>query len=171
MTALVRTRQLLDMAKLAEEAGLDIIGVGEHQTLRYVNSATATTGRDPADVRIAAFGHLHVTETSCQTREAFFPYYSKYLEPLFRGRMPRRSFEQMVGPGGSLVGGSVDEVVDELVSLRDVICLTRFVGQIDIGGQPFHTVAQGIELLATRVAPQLAKNDPNPGTTVLPPAG
>jgi hypothetical protein len=33
------------------------------------------------------------------------------------------------------------------------------------------SVANGIELLATRVAPQLSNSAPNPGTTVLPSAG
>jgi alkanesulfonate monooxygenase SsuD/methylene tetrahydromethanopterin reductase-like flavin-dependent oxidoreductase (luciferase family) len=33
-----RMRQMLDMATLADEAGLDIVGVGEHHALRYVNS-------------------------------------------------------------------------------------------------------------------------------------
>ncbi|MBK1795477.1 LLM class flavin-dependent oxidoreductase [Devosia sp. WQ 349] len=37
-----RMRQLLDMARLADEAGLDIIGVGEHHGRDFVNSATAT---------------------------------------------------------------------------------------------------------------------------------
>ena len=77
----------------------------------------------------------------------------------------------MVAPGDSLVGGSVEEAVDKLASLPDAIGITRFVGQIDIGGQPFHNVANGIELLATRVAPQLARSAPNPGTTLMPSAG
>ncbi len=77
----------------------------------------------------------------------------------------------MVAPGDSLVGGSVDEAVDKLASLPDAIGITRFVGQIDIGGQPFDNVANGIELLATRVAPQLARSASNPGTTLLPSAG
>ena len=77
----------------------------------------------------------------------------------------------MVAPGDSLVGGSVEEAVDKLASLPDAIGITRFVGQIDIGGQPFHNVANGIELLATRVAPRLARSAPNPGTTLLPSAG
>lgn len=42
MTALVRTRQILDMAKLADAAGLDINGVGEHHGLCHVSLATAT---------------------------------------------------------------------------------------------------------------------------------
>lgn len=37
-----RMAQMLELAKLAEEAGLDIIGVGEHHGLDYINSATAT---------------------------------------------------------------------------------------------------------------------------------
>jgi len=31
------------MAEIADEAGLDIIGVGEHHGLNFVNSATTTT--------------------------------------------------------------------------------------------------------------------------------
>lgn len=77
----------------------------------------------------------------------------------------------MVAPGDPLVVGSVDEVVDKLASLHDAIGLTRFVGQIDIGGQPLRSVANGIELLATRVAPQRSRSTPNPGTTILPAAG
>ncbi|BCH31667.1 hypothetical protein MesoLjLc_35970 [Mesorhizobium sp. L-8-10] len=36
-----RMAQMLEMARLADEAGLDLIGVGEHHGLDYVNSATA----------------------------------------------------------------------------------------------------------------------------------
>jgi hypothetical protein len=34
---------------------------------------------------------------------------------------------------------------------------TRYLGQIDVGGQPFAKVAKGIELLATKVAPAVRK--------------
>jgi alkanesulfonate monooxygenase SsuD/methylene tetrahydromethanopterin reductase-like flavin-dependent oxidoreductase (luciferase family) len=42
-TAGERMQQMLDMALLADEGGLDVIGVGEHHGLGFVNSATATT--------------------------------------------------------------------------------------------------------------------------------
>jgi len=41
-TSIERTRQLMDMSKLADDAGLDVIGIGEHHGLDFVNSATAT---------------------------------------------------------------------------------------------------------------------------------
>ena len=131
--------------------------------------AWGAAGHDPAKARIAAFGHLHITETSRETREDFFPYYRAYLEPIFRGNMPRATYDQMLSPGGSLVGGSVTEVVDKLSALREAVGITRFVGQIDIGGQPFSDVANGIQLLATRVAPQLRATD-NPTSARTPQA-
>jgi alkanesulfonate monooxygenase SsuD/methylene tetrahydromethanopterin reductase-like flavin-dependent oxidoreductase (luciferase family) len=42
-TARERMRQMIDMAILADEAGLDIVGVGEHHGAGFVNSATAVT--------------------------------------------------------------------------------------------------------------------------------
>lgn len=42
LAAQQRMRQMLDMAVLADEVGLDILGVGEHHGRGYDNSATAT---------------------------------------------------------------------------------------------------------------------------------
>ncbi|WP_189434974.1 LLM class flavin-dependent oxidoreductase [Mesorhizobium sp. M1E.F.Ca.ET.041.01.1.1] len=41
-TSVERMRRLMDMARLADDAGLDVIGIGEHHGLDFVNSATAT---------------------------------------------------------------------------------------------------------------------------------
>lgn len=38
-----RMRQMPEMVEIAYESGLDIIGVGEHHGLNFVNSATATS--------------------------------------------------------------------------------------------------------------------------------
>jgi hypothetical protein len=41
----------------------------------------------------------------------------------------------------------------DLVAQHEALGTTRFVGQIDIGGQPFPQVAKGIAIFATKVAP------------------
>jgi hypothetical protein len=53
------------------------------------------------------------------------------------------------------VGGSVQQVIDKLAMLREMTGATRYVGQIDIGGQTFTEIAKGIELFASKVAPSL----------------
>ncbi|MGI4885438.1 MAG: LLM class flavin-dependent oxidoreductase [Janthinobacterium lividum] len=104
--------------------------------------------------QLAVFSHLHLSETARQTQEDFYPYYSAYLEPLFKGPMPKRQYEEMLAPMGSLVGGSPQQVIDKLLLLKSM-GVTRYVGQLDIGGQPFADVAKGLELFMTKVAPAL----------------
>jgi hypothetical protein len=80
-------------------------------TRNRVRSWREESGRPAADVRLAVFSHLHVTESSRETGEDFYPYYSAYLEPLFKGPMPPSMYEQMLSPDGALVGGRVAPVV------------------------------------------------------------
>jgi alkanesulfonate monooxygenase SsuD/methylene tetrahydromethanopterin reductase-like flavin-dependent oxidoreductase (luciferase family) len=127
------------------------------QTAALYREAWEESGRSRMDIRIATFSHLHVTETSQATYEDFFPYYSAYLEPLFKGPMPRPAYEQMLSPAGALVGGSPQEVVDKILAQHHAIGTTRYLGQIDIGGQSFAHVSRGIELYAAKVAPIVRK--------------
>ncbi len=61
-----------------------------------------------------------MTATEVETSEAFYPNYAAYLRPLFQGPMPRRAYDQMLAPGGSLVGGDVQKVIDKLIMLREM---------------------------------------------------
>ncbi len=61
----------------------------------------------------------------------------------------------MLSAQGSVVAGSVDQVVDKIVAFQKATGASRYAGQIDIGGQPFGRVAKGVELLATKVAPAI----------------
>jgi alkanesulfonate monooxygenase SsuD/methylene tetrahydromethanopterin reductase-like flavin-dependent oxidoreductase (luciferase family) len=121
----------------------------------YYRQAWQHSGRAAQDLRLATFAHLHVTDTARETREDFYPYYSAYLAPLFKGPMPPAVFEQMLSAEGALVGGSPQQVIDKILAQHEAMGTTRFVGQIDIGGQPFLQVAKGIEIFATRVAPAI----------------
>jgi hypothetical protein len=49
----------------------------------------------------------------------------------------------------------VQQVVDKISILKEATGAHRYVGQIDIGGQPFPSVAAGIQLFASQVAKQV----------------
>lgn len=116
------------------------------------------SGHATKDLRLAIFSHLHVSETFQQTREDFYPYYSAYMEPLFKRALPKEHYQQMISPPGTLFAGSPQEVIDKILFLHEVMDVTRYVGQIDIGGQIYSDVAKGIELFATKVAPVIRKH-------------
>lgn len=104
---------------------------------------------------------MHIAETSQAARAEFLPAYAEYLNQTmlrYRGQeVPRAAIEQMAGPHGTLLLGSPEEETERLLQQHELLGTTRYIGQIDIGGQPFAKVAKSIELLATNVAPVLRK--------------
>jgi hypothetical protein len=63
----------------------------------------------------------------------------------------------MASPCGALLLGSPEEVIEKILAQYEALGNMRYLGQIDVGGQPFAKVAKGIELLATKVAPVVRK--------------
>jgi alkanesulfonate monooxygenase SsuD/methylene tetrahydromethanopterin reductase-like flavin-dependent oxidoreductase (luciferase family) len=147
-------------ARLGYPLAIPVLGgtfLGYAQLAQHYRHVRLSSGHSVEQSRIAVFSHLHVTATDIETREDFYPNYSAYLRPLFKGGMPRQAYEQMLAPSGSLVGGDVQRVIDKLAMLREMTGASRYVGQIDIGGQSFSDVAKSIELFAAKVAPVLRK--------------
>ena len=67
--------------------------------------------------------------------------------------MTRMDFEHMTGPNTALIVGSPQQIIEKILYQFELFGHTRFIAQIDIGGIPFKKVAEGIELLATEIAP------------------
>jgi alkanesulfonate monooxygenase SsuD/methylene tetrahydromethanopterin reductase-like flavin-dependent oxidoreductase (luciferase family) len=133
--------------------GGNIEGYG--RLAKYYRHVWQASGRPKNDAKVAVFSHLHVTERSEQTQQDFYPYYSAYLKPMFKGPIPPTVYAEMLSPSGSLVGGSVQQVVDKIGLIQEITGAARYAGQIDIGGQSFADIASGIELFSAKVAPQL----------------
>lgn len=49
--------------------------------------------------------------------------------------------------------GSPQEIIDKILTHREVLGIERYIGQIDVGSLPFAMSAQSLELYATEVAP------------------
>jgi hypothetical protein len=62
------------------------------------------------------------------------------------------------------VVGSPQEIIDKILAERDVLCIDRYMGQVDFGGIPAGMVHDSIELLATEIASAIRRE-------LAPPAG
>ncbi len=147
-------------ASLGFPVALPLLGgslPGYARLASHYRGAWIQSGHAAAHLRLAAFSHLHVSETGRETREDFYPYYAAYLEPLFKGPLPAEHFAQMLSPHGALLGGSPQEVIDKLLTWHEMLGIDRYVGQIDVGGQPFVSVMKGLERFASQVAPAIRK--------------
>jgi alkanesulfonate monooxygenase SsuD/methylene tetrahydromethanopterin reductase-like flavin-dependent oxidoreductase (luciferase family) len=71
--------------------------------------------------------------------------------------MTRQQFEAMRGKRGALLVGSPQEVTEKILYEQELLGLTRFLLHISVGTMPHKNVMRAIELLGTRVAPEVRK--------------
>jgi alkanesulfonate monooxygenase SsuD/methylene tetrahydromethanopterin reductase-like flavin-dependent oxidoreductase (luciferase family) len=61
------------------------------------------------------------------------------------------------GPGGMVFVGGPNQVADRILDLHELLGHSRQILQMDVGGMPQTTFLKGIELLGTKVLPQIRK--------------
>ena len=109
-------------------------------------------GHDPSLLQLATGGHMFVGRTSQEARERFFPHYSRYfsMHPNFPGGMPRGVYDQWIHAG--LLVGSPQQIIDGILSHRDLLGADRFVAQFD-PGLPDDLATENLELYLSDVLP------------------
>lgn len=122
-------------------------------------AAGAEAGHAPEQLQVSVTGHTFLAKTTQQAKDDFYPYYSNYWSYLNRQRgmsgrkISLAEYEQMTSPETALFVGSPQQVIEKILRQYELFGHRRFIAQLDIGGMPFHKVVEGIELLATEVAP------------------
>ncbi len=128
---------------------------------KYYRETAVAAGHDVAATRLGVTSHFHVGHTTQAAREAFYPYYSRYIGsnmPSARGiALPRDAFDAWASPRGALFAGGVQEVTEKILWEHEILGHTRFLAQIGLGGLPFAETASSIELLATEVLPAVRR--------------
>jgi alkanesulfonate monooxygenase SsuD/methylene tetrahydromethanopterin reductase-like flavin-dependent oxidoreductase (luciferase family) len=71
--------------------------------------------------------------------------------------LSRQQFEQSRSPQGSLMVGSVQQVIDKILYEHTLFGNTRFLAQASVGNVPHKMIMKSIELFGTKVAPAVRK--------------
>lgn len=97
---------------------------------------------------------MFVGRTSQGARATFFPYYSKFfsLHPKFPDGMPRGVYDERIANG--LLVGSPQQVIDGIMTQREVLGISRWVGQFDMG-MPEAVTNESLELFLSEVLPAI----------------
>ncbi|NMO55169.1 LLM class flavin-dependent oxidoreductase [Actinoplanes sp. TBRC 11911] len=128
-----------------------------HRTVELYRRAAEQAGHDAAALPIASGGHMYIGRSSQKAKDDFFPYYSDYfkLHPSMPNGMPRPVYDQWLSSG--LLVGSPQEVIDGIMRHHEMLGISRYVGQFDVGSMSFGMVSESLELFATEVAPVIRK--------------
>jgi len=123
--------------------------------------AAELAGHDPATLQVAVNTHGYIADGSRQAADEFWPYYAQVMTKIGQERgwppMTRDQYEALRSPAGALAVGSVDEMIEKVLSWHEIFQNDRYLAHFDIGSVPHAGVMRSIELFGTKVAPAVRK--------------
>lgn len=154
----------LRAAKLNLPLMLAIIGGVPRQFVPFINlykNSALEAGIPAEKLQIGINNHLFIGEDGDKVADDFFPYYAQMMDRVGRSRgwqpMSRAQFDYMRSAEGSLMVGSVAQVVEKIVYEHKLFGFTRFFAQASMGFVPHELTMKSIELFATQVIPEVKK--------------
>jgi probable LLM family oxidoreductase len=119
------------------------------------------SGHDINNLQLGINSHTYIAGNSQQAADEFFPPYAEVMTRIGkeRGWPPtnRSHFNASISPQGALLVGSPQQVTDKILYEHDLFGHTRFLAQMSIGAMPHDKILHAIELLGTKVAPEVKK--------------
>jgi alkanesulfonate monooxygenase SsuD/methylene tetrahydromethanopterin reductase-like flavin-dependent oxidoreductase (luciferase family) len=127
-------------------------------------------GLEILDIAVASHGFVAGNGAEAKRRyfeyenEAFAAYAAEHGSLGMRGRS-RESFDADAAPGGMVFAGGPDEIADRLIEFHQHLGHSRHILQMDLGHIAQAEWLDAIELLGTKVAPQVRASTLIPDAT------
>ncbi len=118
-------------------------------------------GHDEKNLQLSINSHTYIADTAQAARDEFYPPYAEVMNRIGkeRGWPPsgRQQFDASTEPQGALLVGSPQQVIDKILYQHELFGHTRFLAQMSIGAMQHKNILHAIELLGTKVAPEVKK--------------
>jgi len=122
--------------------------------------AAAQSGNE-AQARVSLNVHGFIHEDSQTAADTFFPAQKAVMDKIGRERgwapQSRAQFDASITPEGANFVGSPAQIVDKILGLKEVLGFDRVLIQMAIGVIDHAEMLKAIELVGTKVAPELRK--------------
>jgi len=116
---------------------------------------------DISKMQLSINSHTYIADDAQQARNEFYPPYSDVMNRIGRERGwppgTREDFDASTEPEGALLVGSPQQVIDKILYEHELFHHTRFLAQMSLGAMPHDKILHAMELLGTKVAPEVKK--------------
>lgn len=155
---------VLRAAELGLPMFLGILGGSPDHWAQYgraYREAWAEAGHPAEETDIAVAVHGFVGESGREARTTYLEHEARMFQTgsaeIGRSMRAPVGREKDLEPGGMVFAGSANEIADRILHLHERLGHSRQILQMAVGGLPHDSFLKSIELLGTRVLPQIRK--------------
>lgn len=130
--------------------------------LKLYRDVYAKSGHDMNKVQLSINSHTYLADDPQQAADEFYPPYSEVMTQIGKERgwppSTRAQYDASLAKEGALLVGSPQQVVDKILYQYELFGHTRFLAQMSMGAMPHDKILHAIELLGTKVAPEVRRH-------------
>lgn len=152
--------------RLGLPMALGIIGGEPARFAPFANlhrSAAEEAGHPKPPLSINSHGFI--AENSKEAADTAFPAFATTMDKIGRERgwppMSREQFDASIQLRGANFVGSPQQIIDKILYQYEIFHHQRFMLQLSVGSLPHDKLLKAIELLGSKVAPEIRKAIPN----------
>jgi alkanesulfonate monooxygenase SsuD/methylene tetrahydromethanopterin reductase-like flavin-dependent oxidoreductase (luciferase family) len=123
--------------------------------------AAQQAGHNPASLMTSINVHGFIANTTQEAADTFYAPQAEVMNRIGRERgwpsTSRAHFDAARGPRGALFVVSPAEVIDKILATHEICRFDRFLIQMAIGAIDHAKLMKAIDILGTRVAPEVRK--------------
>lgn len=127
----------------------------------YYRRAWNHFGHPEKDLQVGVHMHCFFGDDSNLTANTYYPHYAAQMDRVGSTRgwpaYQRATYDTGRSQKGSLIIGDAYEAIDKILYLQEMFGLTRFAAHMDVGGPPHLSLMRSIEILGTKIAPEIRK--------------
>lgn len=127
------------------------------RTIDLFRHSAEQNGYDAESLPVATGGFFYVGETTQKALQEYYPYVNNGFQHTNGQTFPKETFAQAYDKHSIINVGSADEIIEKLVYQHEMFNMQRYMAQLDLGGLPFEKIMKNIEIIGSKILPEVKK--------------
>lgn len=132
-------------------------------TIDAYRAAAIQTDYDVDSLPVATAGFFYAANTLEQALKEYYPHINEGMKITNGGGFPKQSFAHAADPTSIINVGSPDQIIEKIVYQHELFDNQRYIAQLDFGGVPFDKIMDNIELIGSKILPEVKKRTAKKG--------
>ncbi|MFD2627387.1 LLM class flavin-dependent oxidoreductase [Oceanobacillus kapialis] len=120
--------------------------------------AAQSRGFDTDELPVATAGFFYAAEDMQTALRDMYPHINEGMKRTNGQGFPKQAFAQGADPHSIINIGSPEQIIEKMLYQHEMFGHQRYIAQMDFGGMPFDKLRKNIEIIGTKILPQIKKH-------------